>query len=125
MKSHLLGLSKYSAIRKACLKLNSDGSIDQAASDRSAFATICFKREDEVLQAIEQSVNNDGWHTETLIYDGLPLYHRDGVSLEPTMRRAEDYVWDKTGICIELAGKTMFQENLTVDDVLLHIRNRQ
>eukprot|EP00966_Prymnesium_polylepis_P295179 6816759-Prymnesium_polylepis.2 len=84
MKRHMLTLPKYDSIRNACIKPS------QAASDRSAFATICFKREDEILQAIEESVVNDGWQTETLIYDGLPLYDRQ-MSLEPSMRRAEEH----------------------------------
>ena len=124
MKSHMLALPKYKAIRNACLKLKSDKSIDQAASDRSAFATICFKKEDEILQAMEQSINNDGWRSETLIYDGIPVYDRNGLSLEPSLRRAEDYVFQQTGINIKLAEKPMFNENLTVHNVLSHISNR-
>jgi predicted GIY-YIG superfamily endonuclease len=123
MKTHILALPKYKTIRSACLRLKPDKSIDQAASDRSAFATICFKKEDEILQAIEESVNKDGWRTETLIYDGMPLYDRQ-MSLEPAMRRAEAHVLQKTGIHIELAEKPMFNENLTVQDVLSQIRNR-
>jgi hypothetical protein len=123
MKAHMLSLPKYKTIRSACVKMKADGSADEAASDRSAFATICFKKEDEVLQAIEESVVNDGWRTETLIYDGLPLYDR-GISPEPSMRRAEEHVLKKTGIYIELAEKPMFQENLTVDDVLKCIREK-
>jgi hypothetical protein len=125
MKNHMLALPKYKTIRRACMKLNSDGSIDQDASDRSAFATICFKREDEILQAIEESVVNDGWRSETLIYDGLPLYDR-GIALEPSMRRAEaqGHVLQKTGIYIELAEKPMYQEHLSVDDVLQAIREK-
>ena len=46
MKAHMLALPKYKTIRSACLRLKPDKSIDQDASDRSAFATICFKRED-------------------------------------------------------------------------------
>ena len=124
MKSHMFALPKYKVIRNACLKLKSDKSIDQAASDRSAFATICFKKEDEILQAMEQSINNDGWRSETLIYDGIPVYDRNGLSLEPSLRRAEDYVFQQTGIHIELAEKPMFNENLTVHNVLSHISNR-
>ena len=123
MKAHMLALPKYKTIRSACLRLKPDKSIDQEASDRSAFATICFKREDEILHSIEESVVNDGWRTETLIYDGLPLYDRQ-MSLEPSMRRAEAHVLQKTGIYIELAEKPMYQENLTVENVLSHIRNR-
>jgi hypothetical protein len=121
MKNHMLALSKYKTIRTACMKLKADKSIDQGASDRSTFATICFKREDEILQAIEESVVNDGWRTETLIYDGLPLYDRQ-IPIEPSMRRAEEHVLRKTGIHIKLAEKPMYNENLTVDDVLNSIR---
>jgi hypothetical protein len=122
MKAHMLALPKYDSIRRACMKFK-NGSIDQAASDRSAFATICFKKEDEILQAIEESVVNDGWRCETLIYDGLPLYDR-GTSLDPSMRKAEENVLQKTGIHIELAEKPMYQENLTVGDVLKSIRDK-
>lgn len=123
MKAHMLTLPKYKTIRSACMKLKADGSIDQASSDRSVFATVCFKKEDEVLQAIEESVVNDGWRTETLIYDGLPLYDRC-MALEPSMRKAEEHVLKKTGIYIQLAEKAMYQENLSVDDVLKSIREK-
>ena len=69
-------------------------------------------------------INNDGWRSETLIYDGIPVYDRNGLSLEPSLRRAEDYVFQQTGIHIELAEKPMFNENLTVHNVLSHISNR-
>ena len=59
----------------------------------------------------------------TLIYDGLPLYDR-GISLEPSMRRAEEHVLKKTGIHIELAEKPMYQENLTVDYVMKSIHEK-
>jgi len=117
MKTHMLSLAKYKEIRNACMKST------EAASDRSAFATICFKREDEILQAIEESVVNDGWRTETLIYDGLPLYDRQ-MSLEPCMRRAEEHVLHKTGIHIQLAEKPMYQMNLSVAEVLKNIREK-
>ena len=123
MKKHMLSLPKYESIRTACMKLDSNKRIDKDASDRSAFATICFKREDEILQAIEESVVNDGWRTETLIYDGIPLYDR-GLPLEPSMRRAEEHVLHKTGISIQLAEKPMYQENLKVDDVIQAIRKK-
>ena len=73
---------------------------------------------------MEQSINNDGWRSETLIYDGIPVYDRNNLSLEPSLRRAEDYVFQQTGINIELAEKPMFNENLTVHNVLSHISNR-
>ena len=122
MKKHLLGLKKYKKIRRACVKFAADGSKDQAASDRSAFATICFDKEDRILQAIEASLRDAGWRTETLIYDGLPVWHRDDACLEVAMRNAEKHVKKKTGFHIQLLEKPMYQENLTIQDVLDHIK---
>ena len=101
-----------------------DDKIDQESSERSAFATICFKREDEVLQAIEESLNANKWQSETLIYDGIPVYHRPGLSIDLAMRDTEAYVLKKTDMHIELAEKPMFQENLSVQDVLEAIKQK-
>ena len=122
MKKHLLGMKKNQKIVKACVKFKPDGSKDEAASDRSAFATLCFDKEDVILQAIEASLRNAGWRTETLIFDGLPVWHRDDACIEEAMRNAEKYVQSKTGFHIQLLEKPMFQENLTIQDVFEQIK---
>ena len=68
------------------------------------------EKANRVGEAIEESVVSDGWRSETLIYDGLLLYDRQ-MSLEPSMRRPEANVLEKTGIHIELAKKPMYPKN--------------
>ena len=54
---------------------------------------------------------------------GLPIFDRQ-VPLEPSMRRAEENVFRKTGMHIQLAEKPMYCEALTVAEVLNEIRNK-
>ena len=102
MREFMLALPKYASVRADCRKTTKE------ESDRSAFAHLTFIEEDCILREIEASLQRGGWKANGLIFDGLPVFHRPGASIDDAMRQAEIDVNVATGFRIQLAEKSMF-----------------
>lgn len=84
-----------------------------AEADRTIFANIMQSYEDELLLIIIGAFQREGWTIGSLQFDGLYIEPREGVSVEETMRFAEEEVhritkgeFDVSLKCKELYGES-------------------
>lgn len=81
-------------------------SADQV--QRSVWAMLCQRLEDEALTAIRQAVESVGLVVFALVFDGLMVYHNPRASLDGAMRKAEDLIFQQRGLQLKLVEKPLY-----------------
>ena len=93
---------------RARLRARGDKLTDRAI-DRSVFARVAQKIENDVLDVIRDSLHDSGWLVLSLCFDGVLVLHQPGRMVDPSQIEAK--IFESTALRMRLVEKPFFLEN--------------